>query len=331
MPKPWYSIKAEVSEDVAEVSILDAINDWYGVSAKQFLTEFRALKAGKVKLFINSPGGSVFDAVAIYNGMLATGKKIEVHVLGIAASAASYIAMAGHKIVMPANTMMFLHNPINGVYGNAEEMRDMAGILDKIGASLTATYASRWKGDEQALADVLAAETYLTAAECLEYGLCDEVTSEITAQARFDVDSMPESVQALFKRADPVALTLSTPTAAEIERLCAKHQVPDFAAVIALDDRLKTISQVQARIAEVSEISALCRMTDRAGDAKAHVVGRKSVSEVRAELNAAMVEEDADTVVDTAVQSKTLTGPKPQSFNPYALWRDIKQLNAGSK
>lgn len=330
MPKPWYSIKAEVAEDVAEVSILDAINDWYGVSAKQFLTEFRALKAGKVKLYINSPGGSVFDAVAIYNGMLATGKQIEVHVLGIAASAASYIAMAGHKIVMPANTMMFLHNPINAVYGNAAEMRDMAEILDKIGASLTATYAGRWKGGEQALTDVLAAETYLTAAECFEYGLCDEVVPEITAQARFDVDSLPAPVQALFKRAAPVALTHASPTAEEVERLCAKATVSDHAASIALDPKLTTIGQVEARIAEVREISALCRMTGRPDDIKAHVAGHKSLPEVRALLNAAMVEDDANTAVDTAAKAKTLEGPKSKTLDPHALWRDIKKLR-GSK
>lgn len=334
MPKPWYSIKAAASDsDVAEVSILDAINDWYGVGARTFLTDFRALKASKVRVYINSPGGSVTEALAIFNGMRASGKEIEVHVLGIAASAASYIAMAGDKIVMPANTLMFLHNPINAVYGNADDMRDMADTLDKFGEVLTATYMKRWKGEEQALLDVLKAETFLTAAECLKHGLCDEVVDEITAEARFDVDALPANVRALFERPAPVVAPPVAPaavSAADVERIAAELGVPEHAGVLAVDSSLTTIEAVRAAAANAAEIVALCRVTDRATQAAAHVRARRPFADVRAAINAEMVAADAAIQIDTAARSSSLNPPPSKQFNPHALWREIEAMKTGS-
>lgn len=326
MPKPWYSIKAAAADsDVAEISILDAINDWYGVGARQFLGEFKALKAKKVKLYINSPGGSVTEALAMFNGMRASGKEIEVHVLGIAASAASYIAMAGDKIVMPANTLMFLHNPINAVYGNADEMRDMAATLDKFAEVLTATYMKRWKGEEQALLDVLKAETFLTAAECLEHGLCDEVVDEITAEARFDVESLPPQVQAVFKRAAPTPPVAPAPVAAaDIERIAAELGVAEHAGVLALDPKLTTVDSVRAAAAEAAEIVALCRVTGVAAQAADHIKARRPLDAVRMAINEARVA--ADEAIDTARTAASLTPAAPKQFNPTALWADIRSM-----
>lgn len=327
MPKSWYSIKAaaEGSDAPAEVSILDYIGAW-GVEARTFLSEFRALKASTVKVYINSPGGSVFEALAIFNGMRATGKTIEVHVLGVAASAASYIAMAGDKIVMPDNTFMFVHNPINGVYGNADDMREMADILDKIGASLTATYAKRWKGTEQALADALAAESYLTAAECLELGLCDEVTPAITAEAAFDVEALPEQLRAVFKAADPrTPEPPPTVAAADVEAACVAAGIQAHAGALALDATLTTREALAARVAEVSEIQALCRMTGRDGEVKQYVQARKTLADVRKALLEA--EAAADPHIDTAPKGRP---PAKPDFNPQSFWRDHSKTKTWS-
>ena len=265
MPKPWYSIKAAAEGETDEISILDPIDSWYGVNAKSFLGEVRALKGKKIKLSINSPGGSVVEALAIFNGLRASGKEIEVHVLGIAASAASYIAMAGDKIVMPKNTLMFLHNPISGAYGNADELRDVADTLDKVGEALTGAYMRRFKGKDEDLKAILDKETLLTADECLEYGLCDEVVPEIQAKAHFDTDGLPEQIKALFKPApaDP-APAVSSVAAADIERIVAEVGVPEFAADLALDDTLTTVDAVAARAKQVVEIKALCRVVNAA-------------------------------------------------------------------
>lgn len=323
MRKSWYSIKAaaEGTDAPAEVSILDYIGAW-GVEARTFLSEFRAIKASNVKVYINSPGGSVFEALAIFNGMRATGKSIEVHVLGVAASAASYIAMAGDKIVMPDNTFLFIHNPINGVYGNAEDMREMADILDKIGASLTNTYAKRWKGSEEDLAAALAAETYLTAAECLEMGLCDEVTPAIMAEAAFDVEALPEQLRAVFKAADPRTPEPVVPVAlaaADVAAACAAAGIEAHAGALALDATLTTREALDARVADVREIQALCRMTGREGDIKGYVHARKTLADVRAALLAAEAAEDLP--IDTSPKGRK---PPVPDFNPLAFWANRK-------
>jgi ATP-dependent Clp endopeptidase proteolytic subunit ClpP len=332
MPKPWYSIKAVAADsDVAEVSILDAINDWYGVGARGFLTDFRAIKQSKVRVYINSPGGSVTEALAIFNGMRASGKEIEVHVLGIAASAASYIAMAGDKIVMPANTLMFLHNPINGVYGNADDMRDMADTLDKFAEVLTNTYMKRWKGEEQALKDVLSAETFLTAAECLEHGLCDEVVDEITATASFDVDAMPDNVQALFKRTQPQPVAVVAPALADIERVAKAAGVGEFAGVFALDKSLTTLAAFEAAAADAKNIVDLCRITGTATDAAGHIRARKSFDDVRALIAAAQAADDESTSVNTAPPIGAANPKAKAEFNPITLWGQINAMRNGGK
>lgn len=327
--KNWYTIKAAAEgSDVAEVSILDYIGGW-GVDARSFLTEFRALKASTVKVFINSPGGSVFEALAIFNGMRATGKTIEIHVLGVAASAASYIAMAGDKIVMPENTFLFIHNPINGVYGNAEDMREMADVLDKIGASLTATYSRRWKGTEQELADAMAAETYLTAAECLEKGLCDEVTPAIMAEAAFDVEALPEALRAVFAKAAKAAndpAPSARPSMVEIERLCAGLD-REIVAALALDGKLQTAEAVTAAAAEAKEVIALCKMAGVTAEATAHIRARKSLADVRAQIAAARATEDEAIVINTAQASKNVqASEKSTAIDTHALWAEIQAM-----
>lgn len=327
MPKPWYSIKAAAEgSDVAEVSILEAISPWYGVDAKSFLTEFRALKANKVRLFLNSPGGSVTEALAMFNGMRATGKQIEVVVLGIAASAASYIAMAGDKITMPRNTLMFLHNPIGGVYGNADEMREYADVLDKMGTMLTATYAKRFKGEEAVLQQFMKDEALLTADECLKYGLCDEVTEEITATAEFDVDSLPPEARKVFEaaanRVEPQPAADQGKTLAEqIVEAAAAADLADYATVFASIDSLDA---AKARMTEAREILALGKVFEQADAAAALVREGKPLAEARKALAETMAA--ADKPIKTAPSSKSAQGAPVLEYSPSALWDEIHAM-----
>ena len=137
----WYAIRARGTG--AEVAIYDEIGA-YGVSAKGFLAELGALPEGTpVDLRLNSPGGSVFDAVAIHNALKRHAGPVTVWIDGIAASAASYIAMAGDEIVMPENAFLMIHDPAGLVMGTAADMRAMAEALDKVGGSLAAGYAAK--------------------------------------------------------------------------------------------------------------------------------------------------------------------------------------------
>ncbi|MEL6576370.1 MAG: head maturation protease, ClpP-related [Pseudomonadota bacterium] len=195
----WYTIRARGSG--AEVMIYDEIGA-YGVSAKGFLAEIGALPDdAAIDLRLNSPGGSVFDAVAIHNALSRHAGPITVWIDGIAASAASYIAMAGDEIVMPENAFLMIHDPSGMVIGTAADMRDMAGTLDKIAAGMLRGYAARSGKPEDEIAALMAAETWLTAAEALEAGLATRMTEPVRIAASFDIgrfrNAPPELVEAV--------------------------------------------------------------------------------------------------------------------------------------
>ena len=157
----WYAIRARGCgrEDArAEVAIYDEIGA-YGVSAKGFLAELGALPEGTpVDLRLNSPGGSVFDAVAIHNALKRHEGTVTVWIDGIAASAASYVAMAGDEIVMPENAFLMIHDPAGLVMGTAEDMRAMAEALDKVKGSLVSGYAAKSGRTPEEVSALMAAE-----------------------------------------------------------------------------------------------------------------------------------------------------------------------------
>ncbi|MEV2287065.1 head maturation protease, ClpP-related [Paenibacillus larvae] len=138
-----------------------------------------------INLYINSPGGSVFEGIAIHNMLKRHKAKVNVYVDALAASIASVIAMAGDTIYMPKNSMLMIHNPWIFAWGNAAEMRKIADDLDRIGNSSKQTYLQKagLKLTDEKLQEMLDAETWLSADEAFAYGLCDVVqeASQIAA------------------------------------------------------------------------------------------------------------------------------------------------------
>lgn len=202
--KSWYEIRARSSG--TEVLIYDEIGA-YGVSAKGFLAELGALPDGvPIDLRLNSPGGSVFDAVAIYNALKRHEGAITVWIDGIAASAASYIAMAGDEIVMPENAFMMIHDPSGLVMGTAEDMRATAEALDKVKGSLIQGYAAKSGKPDDEIAIMMAAETWLDAKDALDLGFIDRIAAPVKLAASFDVarfrNAPPELAEAARERDD---------------------------------------------------------------------------------------------------------------------------------
>jgi ATP-dependent Clp protease protease subunit len=194
----WYAIRARGTG--AEVAIYDEIGA-YGVSAKRFLAELGALSDGTpVDLRLNSPGGSVFDAVAIHNAIKRHEGPVTVWIDGIAASAASYIAMAGDEIVMPENAFLMIHDPAGLVMGTAEDMRAMAEALDKVKGSLVAGYAAKSGRTPDEVAALMAAETWFDAADAVAQGFADRIAEPVRMAARFDIarfrNAPPQLVEA---------------------------------------------------------------------------------------------------------------------------------------
>lgn len=147
-------------------------------SARNFkdeLTKYEGVT--QINIYINSYGGSVFEGTAIYSQLKRHTAYKTVYVDGFACSIASVIAMAGDKVIMPANTMMMIHNVMNGAFGNAEQLRKAADNLDVICEGNRQAYLQKSNGkiSEEELVELLKTDTWLTAKQCLEYGFADEL------------------------------------------------------------------------------------------------------------------------------------------------------------
>lgn len=143
-----------------------------------------------INLYINSPGGSVFEGVAIHNMLKRHEAKVNVRIDALAASIASVIAMAGDTIYMPKNSMLMIHNPWTIALGNAKELRKTADDLDRIGGSAVQSYLQK-AGDkltEEKLQEMLDEETWLSADEAYQYGLADVVEEENQMAASINKD-----------------------------------------------------------------------------------------------------------------------------------------------
>ena len=195
----WYEIKMKA--DKAEVWIYDQIGEDFwsggGVTAKSFQKELSAIKASQIDLHINSPGGSVFDGVAIYNLLKNHAANVTTFIDGIAASIASVIALAGDKVVMAANALYMIHNPTGVVVGSAKSMRETADILDKVRDTMANVYVKKTKTDPIEMQAMMEAETWMTADEALAAGFIDEVSDEMDIAAC--VKFIPAMSKAGFK------------------------------------------------------------------------------------------------------------------------------------
>lgn len=204
MRKHWFDLKAGAEQPV-EINIYDDIGA-YGVSAKDFIAALNGITAPVIHLSINSPGGAVFDALAMYNALRQHPAEILVDVMGVAASAASLVAMAGDKIMMPENAFMMIHNPWSVATGNAADLRELADTMDKIGESLTSIYSNRSGQPADKIKTLLDAETWLSAQEAVNLGFADEISATMPIAARFDLERMPDAVRAVWGKAPSVPI-----------------------------------------------------------------------------------------------------------------------------
>ena len=183
--KTWYQIQAKENKPKsAEISIHDEIGLW-GISASAFMRDLRGMgELDEIHLSIHSPGGDVLDGWAIYNSLKNSKAKITARVEGLAASMASVILMAADTVEIPENAYVMIHNPWGLAVGDAEEMRDTADLLDKLGNGLVNAYASRTGNDEKAIREWMDAETWMDGKEAVERGFADKLIGAVALSAR---------------------------------------------------------------------------------------------------------------------------------------------------
>lgn len=232
----------------AELWLYDEIGFW-GVSALDVATALAGLTGQRVTVRVNSPGGEVFDGIAIYNLIRGHVGGTDVVVDGLAASAASFIAMAGDTVTMAPHSRMMIHDAIGLCFGNAADMRDTAVLLDDLSQNIAEIYAARageTGGDAAAFRKRMKAETWLGPQEALDLGLVDAIGTgaaaegdgeddgEETLAARWR-DSMTAQIAKLTReRAD---LPAPVPSPAAARRAPAPAPSPAPVAIAAGDIR----------------------------------------------------------------------------------------------
>jgi len=192
LPEGRGQLRVTDEAGVVEIYLYDEIGYW-GVTATDFVQTLLNIQAVKIVLHINSPGGEVWDGLAIYNALCDHPAAIEVKVDGIAASAASFIAQCGDTVAMNRGATMMVHDASGYCFGNAADMTEHAVLLDRTSDTIAGIYAARAGGTVDAWREAMRIESWYSAAEAVTAGLADTAVPEKTTApagapaARFDL------------------------------------------------------------------------------------------------------------------------------------------------
>jgi ATP-dependent protease ClpP protease subunit len=186
---------AAKDSSVTEVLFYDEVGEdpWFGggISAKQFAEDLQAIDTEEIHLRVNSPGGDVFQGLAMLNTIRRHPARVTAFIDGLAASAASFLVMGADEVVMSRGAEMMVHDASGMAIGNAETMRELADLLAKQSDNIAAVYASKAGGGTAKWRKAMEAETWYTDSEAVDAGLADRVDSGKTvadkAKARFDL------------------------------------------------------------------------------------------------------------------------------------------------
>jgi ATP-dependent protease ClpP protease subunit len=224
---PWYRIENKAS-GAAEVYLYSEIGFW-GVTADEFVKDLNKVKGDTIDLRINSEGGEVFDGITIFNALRNHAATVNVTVDGLAASAASFIAMAGDTITMDRGSQMMIHDAQSVAMGNASDMRNVADLLDKASNTIASFYAERAGGTVSDWRKTMATDAWYTAEEAVAAGLADScVSAKLTEDDAADTKtnasagkaSTDAALTAKVSAVDPdAALALSAPDDVTFEKV----------------------------------------------------------------------------------------------------------------
>ena len=187
LDKPdWYKIEAKTDDDTAEIILYDVIG-WPFNDAFELIRELSQMDVKNITLRINSPGGDVFDGIAIFNAFGEHPAKVTAKIEGLAASIASVIPLAADEVQAHKNTMYMIHDPWTIMAGNQYDFREVADILAKIGGNILEAYADNSNVGKRELKQMMKDETWFTAKEAKDRGFIDTILDTGAAKAKFDL------------------------------------------------------------------------------------------------------------------------------------------------
>jgi ATP-dependent Clp endopeptidase proteolytic subunit ClpP len=308
MTQKWYAFKnsSDKSGEV-ELSIYDEIGA-FGIGAKEFIAELREYKDQHVHVRINSPGGEIIDGSAIANALNRHEGGVTVHIDGLAASMASYIAMSGKPTYMSENALLMIHNPWTLAAGEADDLRKQADLLDTMKSALVRGYQRKSGMPAEEISKLMDEETWLTALEAAALGFVDAIEDGIPAAAsardlrrRFDTfakrmdetNSVAPETEVVAPVAEvavqeaPVAVEAEIIAPEVTEEPAAEEAAPEakadesaekFAALEA--EKAEAIARAEAAEAELAKVKdAFAALEKSAGVAAASVAPASKVSE----------------------------------------------------
>lgn len=170
------------------------------ISSKKVRSALKDVKNKTLKVHLNSGGGDVFESIAISNILKNYEGDVEIYIDALAASGASIIAASGSKVYMYNNSMQMIHKAWTVFAGNADDFKKQAEDLEKIDSSVKASYMDRFVGEEKELSELLKDETWLTAEECLAFGLCDEIIEKEESEPKPEPENFKATLFNKYKK-----------------------------------------------------------------------------------------------------------------------------------
>lgn len=302
----WYRIQAagEGAERRIEIEVYGDIGFW-GITAADFVRDLKAQDDGTspVTVAINSPGGDLFDGFAIHNALQRLGERVTARIDGACYSAASVIASGARHVAMADNALFMIHNPWTYAAGDSEELRKVADLMDQAFDGIVASYRHRpLTIDDAELRRLIAAETWLTAAEAKELGFVDEVIGGGTVKASVghnrvlnryqhppkellaQQDAPPEPAPAPEPEPAPVPEPDSAALAAELAAGCQQAGIADLTEVLIKASGLKSRAAVQAELARAKAVRELCNAARLPSEAATLIAAGLDAEGARAKL-----------------------------------------------
>lgn len=184
----WFRME-KAANDSADVYIYDAIDSYWGVAAEDFVKGLKNIDAKNITIHINSPGGSVFDGMAMYHAIKSHPAKVTAVVEGLSASIATIVMLAADEVQVAEGSMVMIHNPWGLSIGDAEEMRNTAAVLDKIAGQMAGIYAGVMGKSQEEILAIMAAETWYTAEEAVTAGLATAKAPSYAKAQAYDLSA----------------------------------------------------------------------------------------------------------------------------------------------
>lgn len=277
-----------------KIDLISEIDGW-GYTFKSVRDQVKKFKGEKIKVPLNSSGGSVLDGLAIYNTLSGHPADVEVNILTYAASMGTVIAMAGDRVTMPENGFFMVHNPTAMTIGKSEDLKRASDLLSDMKGSLVSIYAKRTGIDKEVISEMMDNETWLTAEEALDFGFVDALVEGAEFQACADIEGFKNVPKELIALASGITnkntkmdLTKILGSVTSLFVANKDEKIEDITPEQAVENFMAHVAGPIKQITEEAVNSAVSSLQERLENIEAKAVDSdvsEEISEIRGSLD----------------------------------------------